>query len=123
MKQFKTKLIATTICALLYGAAIAQTSTAPMPAAPMAAAPMPLTKADHKTQKDAIVADYKSAKAQCQSLAGNAKDICVTEAKGKEDVSKAMLEAQYKPSRDMDYKVRVAKADACLLYTSPSPRD
>ena len=102
MKHFNAKLIATTIGMLLCGASLAQP----------AATGMPLTKADYKTQKAAIGTDYTAAKAQCKSLAGNAKDICMAEAKGKESVSKATLEAQYKPSRDMDYKLRVAKADA-----------
>jgi len=57
-----------------------------------------------------IAAEYKSAKAKCGSLAGNAKDICVEEAKGKRKVAKAELEARYKPSKKMDYEVSVAKA-------------
>ena len=46
------------------------------------------------------------------ALKANAKDICVKEAKGKEDVAKAELEAQYKPSPKATQKVAEARADA-----------
>ena len=43
-----------------------------------------LTKADYTAGKARISADYKSDKAACASLAANAKDICMQEAKAKE---------------------------------------
>ncbi|MHB1359654.1 MAG: hypothetical protein ACYCWC_08755 [Rhodocyclaceae bacterium] len=43
---------------------------------------------------------------------GNPKDICVADAKGKEKVAKAELEAGYKPSNKATYEVSVAKAEA-----------
>ncbi len=57
-------------------------------------------------------AEYKSDKAQCESLTGNAGDICMAQAKGKEKVAKAELEAKFKPSEEATYKVSVAKAEA-----------
>jgi len=36
-----------------------------------------MSKDDYKAAKSRIVAEYKSAKAGCGSLSGNAKDICV----------------------------------------------
>ncbi|RZI77339.1 MAG: hypothetical protein EOP38_28665, partial [Rubrivivax sp.] len=57
-----------------------------------------LTKEEHKTQKDSIEATYKADKERCSSMSANAKDICNAEAKGKEKVAKAELEAQFKPS-------------------------
>ena len=47
-----------------------------------------------------------------KSFDGNAEDICLAEAEGKEEVAKAELEARYKPSRENDYQVKVAKAKA-----------
>ena len=35
-----------------------------------------MTKEEHKAQKDRIEADYKAAKAKCDSLKANAKDVC-----------------------------------------------
>jgi hypothetical protein len=71
-----------------------------------------MSKDDYKAGKDKIAAEYKSAKAVCDSLSGNPKDICVADAKGKEKVAKAELEAGYKPSNKATYEVSVAKAEA-----------
>ncbi|MEO7159770.1 MAG: hypothetical protein ABIX00_04500, partial [Polaromonas sp.] len=45
---------------------------------------MALTKAEYKTQKDQISADYKVNRDKCGAMKANAKDICVSEAKGVE---------------------------------------
>ena len=66
----------------------------------------------YKADKDKIEAQYKSDKAQCSSMSGNAKDVCQAEAKGKEKVAKAELEANYKNSDKARIDARVAKADA-----------
>ena len=71
-----------------------------------------ISKDDYKAGKDSIAAAYNSAKADCASLSGNPNDICVAEAKGKEKIARAELEARYKPSRTTHYQVRVAKAEA-----------
>jgi len=73
---------------------------------------MALTSAEYKAQKTSIEADYKVNRDKCGSLSANAKDICVSEAKGTEKVAKAELEAQYKPGAKSDAKLREAKADA-----------
>jgi hypothetical protein len=71
-----------------------------------------LSKDDYKAGKDKIAAEYKLAKANCASLSGNPKDICVAEAKGKERVGLAELEAGYKPTSKNHYQARVARAEA-----------
>lgn len=73
---------------------------------------MALTQKEYKAQKDQISADYKVNSGHCGLLKANAKDICVSEAKGVEKVAKAELEAQYKPSAKNTEKVSLAKADA-----------
>ena len=73
---------------------------------------MALTQVEYKTQKDQISADYKVGRDKCGALKANAKDICVSEAKGIDKVAKAELEAQYKPSAKNNQKAAVAKADA-----------
>ncbi|MFN0316614.1 MAG: hypothetical protein ACKVQA_16445, partial [Burkholderiales bacterium] len=73
-----------------------------------------MSKSDYKAGKDKIAADYKMAKAHCDSLSGNTKDICVAEAKGKEHVAKAELDDSYKPTAKTHYKVRAAKAEAAF---------
>ena len=71
-----------------------------------------MSKDEHEAAEKSIVAQYKLDKAKCESLTGNAEDICVAEAKGKEKVAKAELEAKSKPSKEATYKVSVAKAEA-----------
>jgi hypothetical protein len=53
---------------------------------------------EYKVAKEKIEADYKVDKARCDTLKDNAKDVCDKEATGKENVAKAELEQQYKPS-------------------------
>ena len=78
----------------------------------MATTAFAMTPAEHKAAKESISADYKMNKQKCDALKANAKDICVKEAKGAEDVAKAELEAQYKPSDKATYNVNEARADA-----------
>src|SRR3982751_4947312 len=71
-----------------------------------------MTKSDNTNAKAAIEADYKTARNNCETSGGNAKDICEARAKGKERVALAELHANYKPSREARYDVQIAKADA-----------
>jgi hypothetical protein len=69
-----------------------------------------MAKADYKAGKTRISADYKADKAACASLAGNAKDICVEEAKAKEKVARAELEYSYSGKASDQTKVLEVKA-------------
>ena len=69
---------------------------------------------EYVAAKDSIAAAYKSDKDNCKSMSGNAKDICMAEASGKEKVAKAELEANYKPSGKARRKVRDEKAEAAV---------
>ena len=72
--------------------------------------------ATDKTAYDSAVkaadAQYKTAKAACDSLSGNAKDVCVKEAKGKEKVAKADAEAAHRDTARARQNARMAAADA-----------
>lgn len=70
-----------------------------------------MTKADYKTGKARISADFKTDKAACASLAANAKDICMQEAKAKEKVALAEIEYGYTGKTGDRNKVMVAKAE------------
>ena len=67
---------------------------------------------ERKAEKERIEADYKSDKAKCDGMKGNAKDVCMKEAKGKEKVAKAELDAKNDRSGNSQYKVAKAKAEA-----------
>jgi hypothetical protein len=71
-----------------------------------------LSKADYQTAKARISADYKTDKSACASRAGNAKDICVEEAKAREKVARAELEYGYSAKPADQTKVMVAKAES-----------
>ena len=71
-----------------------------------------MTKAEYDAGKDRISAEHKTGKAACSSLAGNAKDICVLEAKGKDKVASAELTAAYSAKPADQNKVLVAKAES-----------
>jgi hypothetical protein len=73
-----------------------------------------LPKAEYGNRKTAISADYKTDKAACSSQSGNAKDICVEEAKAKEKVARAELEFSYSGKTKDHSRVGVAKADAAF---------
>ena len=101
--------IAAAVALAFAGLAQAQSSPSTAPATPRAPA------ADQKmksAEKDRIEAEYKADKARCDGMKGNAKDVCVKEAKGKEKVAKAELDAKTDPSEHNQRKVMEAKADA-----------
>jgi hypothetical protein len=57
-------------------------------------------------------AAYNAAKDSCKSLSGNAKDICMQEAKGKEKVAKAEAKAAYEGTPKARESARLAHAEA-----------
>lgn len=71
-----------------------------------------MDKAAMKAEKGRIADQYKTAKAGCKDMKGNAKDVCMAEAKGAEKVAKADLEARDKGTPKAQYNLSVAKADA-----------
>lgn len=55
---------------------------------------------------------YKADRDACKSLSGNAKDVCVEEAKGKEKIAKAEAEAAYDNTPKARENARLAHAEA-----------
>ncbi len=78
----------------------------------VAASAESMAKDQYKAMGKTIDGDYKTAKAACASLAGNAQDICQAEAKGRKNVAQAELEFSYKPTVKTRYATRMARADA-----------
>jgi len=87
------------------GSAMAQTNSAVAYATPM-------SKASHSQAVKDADAQYKIDKDACSSLSGNAKDICVAEAKGKDSVAKAEADAAYKHTPKARENARIARAQA-----------
>lgn len=78
----------------------------------VAQAASPMSKEEAAAEKARIEADYKAQRANCDTLGGNAKDICMEEAKGKEKVAKAELDYRRDANARNADKVAEARADA-----------
>ena len=72
----------------------------------------PMTKDNYAMAKKDADAQYKIDKEACSSLSANAKDICVAEAKGKDNAAKADAEALYTHTPKARESARVAHAQA-----------
>jgi hypothetical protein len=112
-----TTLYAALAGAFLLGTAAlspAQTSNAPAGsniAHPIKNAEVALSK-EYRSEHEAIEAAYKADKAKCKALTGNAKDVCIKEAKGTEKVAFAELDAKRKGTPHSQYEVLKVKAEA-----------
>ncbi len=107
------------LCSIAAALALALGSTAVQAQqAPATSADKPTTanrsanRDAQKADKEKIEADYKAAKAKCDGMQGNQKDVCMKEAKGQEKLAKAELAAKSNPSARNERKVAEAKADA-----------
>ncbi len=87
------------------GASAAQTLAPKTTATPMSKDAYAAAKASSDTQ-------YKVDKDACTSLSGNAKDICLAQAKGKDNIAKADAEAAYENTPKARESARVTHAQA-----------
>ena len=78
----------------------------------------PISKASYTQAVKDADAQYKIDKDACSSLSGNAKDICVAEAKGKDSVAKADAEAAYENTPKAREAARVRQVE--LAASTPS---
>jgi len=69
-----------------------------------------IARTDYAAGKTRIGAEFKADKAACASLADNAKDICVQEAKAKDQVALAELEFSYTGKAADATKLRMTRA-------------
>lgn len=77
-----------------------------------------MSKKQYKALNSKIDAEYKMATKSCDSLSGNAEDICEAQAKGNKNIAAAELTYNYNPSVKTLYKARFAKADANYAVAS-----
>lgn len=80
-------------------------------AGPLYAAEEGMPKDQYKSEKQRIDKEAKAARDKCKDMKGNAKDVCMAEAKGQERLAKAELEAKNKDTPKNRYDVAAAKAD------------
>lgn len=72
----------------------------------------PVSEPGYEQLKSSAEAQYRIDEAACASHAGNAKDICMAQAKGRESISKADAEAAYQNTAAHREDARVARAEA-----------
>ena len=77
----------------------------------IAAAQM-MSKDARNTAYKSADAQYKSEKEACSRMSGNAKDICVEEAKGKQKIAKADADAAFENTPKKREAARLARADS-----------
>jgi len=82
------------------------------PPVPRAAASAPLTKDSYAEARKSADAQYKVDREVCSSRSGNAKDICVAEAKGRNDIARAEAAVAYEDTPATRENLRVARARA-----------
>jgi hypothetical protein len=71
-----------------------------------------MTKAQYNAEKERIGAEYDTAREKCNVFGGNAKDICLAQAKGNNLVARAELDERNEPSPKARYNVGIVKAEA-----------
>jgi hypothetical protein len=71
-----------------------------------------MSKKEYDANKNKLGMEYDAAKAKCDTLAGNPKDICVAEAKGALNTAKADLFAVYQPTSKTRQEASVVKAES-----------
>jgi hypothetical protein len=74
-----------------------------------------MSKEAYKAEKDRIEAEYKVAKEACNKLSGNAEDVCKAEAKGKQRIAEADLDAKNQGTAKAQVEARNARAEAAYL--------
>jgi hypothetical protein len=71
-----------------------------------------MTSTEYSAAKDRAAADYKAARARCDGMSGNPKDVCIAEAKAVEAKAKAEAEANYKNTEKARADATIAAAEA-----------
>ena len=96
-------------------AVVAQVPSAPIVVAQATAVSTyvaPMSKDAYDTAIKNADTQFKMDKDTCASRSGNAKDICLAEARGREAIAKADAEAAYKNTPKAREDMRIARADA-----------
>src|SRR5260221_4169790 len=105
--KLKPTIIAASLALGFAGAAQAQSTPGSTTGSKMG-----IDTSAQRAEEKALDAEYKAAREKCTQQTGNAKDICVAEAKGKHNVARAEQEAKERNTPRAQYNVEKAKAEA-----------
>ncbi|MDP4299006.1 hypothetical protein [Leptothrix discophora] len=76
-----------------------------------------MSPADYKDGKTRIASEYKTDRQHCKAMSGNAGDICVEQAKGREKVALAELELGRSGKSEDDVRLRVVRAETAYAIS------
>ena len=71
-----------------------------------------LSKEQYERQISRADVNFQSAKNACVALKDNAQDICMAKVKGRNDIVKALLKAQFEPTLEHQVEARIVMAEA-----------
>ena len=108
------------LCCASSGAYAADDYSTPMnspmgttaPAATQQPRTAPMSESSYHERKAQIDDEYKAARKQCDSLASNAKDLCVAQAKSNRRKNVAQIDAARNPSPKANEKLAIENAEA-----------
>lgn len=78
-----------------------------------------ISRDDYQLVKNNIASEYRLARTGCGSVAGNARDVCLSEIAGKQSETNAELDVLYKPSISTRREAGITKAKAQLDTSQP----
>ena len=84
-------------------------------AALLAGSAAAVTKDEYRATTDRISAEYKAAKAKCNALSGQPKDLCVAEANAAQKRAKARAAADYENTAKARENAVIADAEATYM--------
>lgn len=71
-----------------------------------------MSQQEYRAAKKEISALHQEERAACKTMQGNAFDICIEKARGREQISSAELEERYQPSEQNRFQISMANAEA-----------
>jgi hypothetical protein len=73
-----------------------------------------MTQAEYKVQQEQISASFRSNSSKCNLMAGNTKDVCMSEVNGADKISRAALLSKYEPNPEHEQALRTTRSDTAF---------
>ncbi|QJC57733.1 hypothetical protein HC248_03063 [Polaromonas vacuolata] len=73
-----------------------------------------MTQAEYKLQQEQISASYRTNVSKCNLMAGNTKDVCMSELNGADKIARAALLTKQEPGTEHDQALRTTRNDAAF---------
>ena len=70
-----------------------------------------MSKAQYKAARKDIAHQYERERSACKAMVGNARHVCIEEAKGREKIAEAEVKAAYSPSEKHRHELHTARIE------------